>query len=350
MRRVLILATTAIVVVAIVAVVAILLRGNAPPQPAAKKVEPPPQQQEVTTPVPPPPAPAPQQPPTPAKVAPAPILPSFDIVRVDPKGGAVLAGRGAPGDVVTVYDGDVEIGHVTADAQGNWVLIPDQPLSPGRRQLTLSARGKDGAVTKSEGVVAMLVPERETPKPPAAEASPPPSPAANETVAVLVPREGGAKPLQLPPLTGAEKLSLDIVEYGMSGALQLQGRGVPKNQVDISLDDKKLGTATVGANGQWAFEGGEDVVAGQYKLKVEEHDPAGKRVAQMVIPFERAMPPKEIAADFVTVQPGNSLWRIAKHSYGSGVRYVEIYRANKEHIHDPNLIFPGQLLSVPGKS
>lgn len=356
MRRGMILVAAAIVIVAIAAVAVILWRGNQMPT-AAIKAEPPPTAAAPAPVVAPPPQPVAQVP-VPPPVAPvkaptAPINPSFDIVRVDPKGGALIAGRSAPGDVVTVYDGDTEFGHVTADAQGNWVLIPDRLLSPGRRELTLAARGKDGAVTKSEGMVAMLVPEREVPKPAVAEATPPPTPpapAANETVAVLVPREGAAKPLQLPLLSGKDKLSLDVIEYGATGALQLQGRGVPNSQVDILLDDKKLGTANVGANGQWALEGGEDVPAGKYRLRVEEHDQTGKRVAQVDIPFERAVLPKELASEFVTVQPGNSLWRIAKHSYGNGVRYVEIYRANKEHIHDPNLIFPGQLLSVPEKS
>ena len=370
MRRGLILAATAaIVIVAIAAVIAIVMRGNTPP-PVAQRPAP-----SQTTAAPPPSAPTPAPPaaqsapspsqsavvavppPTPKQAPPKPPTPpSFDIVRVDPRGEAVLAGRANPGDEVTVYDGGTEIGHVTADGQGNWVLIPDHALSPGRKELTLAARGKDGTAIKSEGIVAMLVPDREAPKPavtaaanpPPTPPTPPPAAASNETVAVLVPQEGAAKPLQLPPLSGPDKLSLDVIEYGATGSMQLQGRGVANAQVDIMLDDKKIGSATVGANGQWTFEGGNDVAAGQYKLKVEEHDPAGKRVAGVNIPFERAIPPKEISGEIVTVQPGNSLWRIARRNLGNGVRYVEIYRANKEHIRDPNLIFPGQLLSVPG--
>lgn len=155
------------------------------------------------------------------------------------------------------------------------------------------------------------------------------------------------KPLQLPPLKGEEKLSLDTIEYGNGGAVQMQGRGVPNSQVDVYLNDQKVGTANVGENGQWAVEGGENVAPGQYKLRLDEHDPSSKRVGQLSLPFERMIPPKDIAGDFVTVQPGNSLWRIARRSYGSGVRYVEIYQANKDHIRNPNLIFPGQIFSVP---
>src|SRR5947209_3775092 len=56
--------------------------------------------------------------------------PSFDVVRVNPQGEAVIAGRAAPGSEVRVLDGDREIGRVTADRNGEWVLVPKEPLPP----------------------------------------------------------------------------------------------------------------------------------------------------------------------------------------------------------------------------
>jgi nucleoid-associated protein YgaU len=47
------------------------------------------------------------------------------------------------------------------------------------------------------------------------------------------------------------------------------------------------------------------------------------------------------------VQPGNSLWRIARRSYGEGLRYTVIYDANKDQIRDPDLIYPGQVFVLP---
>ena len=47
------------------------------------------------------------------------------------------------------------------------------------------------------------------------------------------------------------------------------------------------------------------------------------------------------------MQPGNSLWRIARRNYGEGPRYTVIYQANKERIKDPDLIYPGQVFVVP---
>ena len=47
------------------------------------------------------------------------------------------------------------------------------------------------------------------------------------------------------------------------------------------------------------------------------------------------------------VQPGDSLSKIAKHVYGDASRWKEIWEANKASIPTPDLIHPGQQLSMP---
>lgn len=49
-----------------------------------------------------------------------------------------------------------------------------------------------------------------------------------------------------------------------------------------------------------------------------------------------------------TVVKGDCLWNIAKKFYGNGAKYIVIYNANKSVIgSNPNLIYPGQVLSIP---
>jgi nucleoid-associated protein YgaU len=48
-----------------------------------------------------------------------------------------------------------------------------------------------------------------------------------------------------------------------------------------------------------------------------------------------------------TVVKGDNLWDLARHFYGDGLRYADIYRANASQIHNPNLIFIGQVFVVP---
>ncbi|RMD90304.1 MAG: LysM peptidoglycan-binding domain-containing protein, partial [Alphaproteobacteria bacterium] len=49
----------------------------------------------------------------------------------------------------------------------------------------------------------------------------------------------------------------------------------------------------------------------------------------------------------VTVQPGYTLWGISRGRYGRGALYVKIYNANRDQIRDPDLIYPGQIFTIP---
>ena len=58
--------------------------------------------------------------------------------------------------------------------------------------------------------------------------------------------------------------------------------------------------------------------------------------------------PAPAAAQTYTVVRGDCLWKIAKRFYGSGAKYTVIYNANRGVIGgNPNLIYPGQVLTIP---
>ena len=48
-----------------------------------------------------------------------------------------------------------------------------------------------------------------------------------------------------------------------------------------------------------------------------------------------------------TVKSGDSLSKIAKHFYGDGSKWHQIYEANQDKIKNPDLIHPGQELTIP---
>jgi nucleoid-associated protein YgaU len=49
------------------------------------------------------------------------------------------------------------------------------------------------------------------------------------------------------------------------------------------------------------------------------------------------------------VSRGDSLWRISRVTYGAGLRYAVVYKANRGQIRDPDRIYPGQILVLPMK-
>src|SRR5690606_26375267 len=93
-----------------------------------------------------------------------PVPPDFDIVRVDNDGNAVIAGRATPGCTIVVRDGVDEVGRTTVDRKGEWVLVPDEPLTPGERQLSLTAECAGGTPVEADRVVAVVVPQRDSSK------------------------------------------------------------------------------------------------------------------------------------------------------------------------------------------
>lgn len=49
----------------------------------------------------------------------------------------------------------------------------------------------------------------------------------------------------------------------------------------------------------------------------------------------------------VIIRRGDNLWRLSRRVYGQGIRYTSIYDANRDQIGQPELIFPGQVFTLP---
>jgi nucleoid-associated protein YgaU len=302
----------------------------------------------------------------PPQEAPAGVVPRFDVVRVEPSGEAVIAGIAAPNSTVILLDGDTPIARVTADVTGAWVIVLDEPLNPGDHQLGLRAEEPGGAVRLSDTVVVVSVPapaavastetggsaaastETTAAQEPAAE---PPTEAL--PLAVLVPREGqGASRILQQPTEGEglgdRELVLDAVDYNASGFVVISGRADPSARVIIYLDDNAIGYGVAGDDGHWQVAPTQPVSPGLHRLRVDRVDAAGTVLARVATMFAREELTEGFPQNrFVIVQPGNSLWRIARRTYGEGIRYSVIYQANQGQIRDPDLIYPGQIFVVP---
>lgn len=274
------------------------------------------------------------------------IRPSFDTVRVGPDGSAVIAGRGLPNSTIVIFDNKKFIGEVDVDRNGEWVFVPKDPLEPGNRQLSLEQRSKDqkDPINTNE-VLMIVVPERD--KDIAGDISKKPT----QTLALKFSRtnDGPTTVLQKPESEQKHiQLSVDTIDYDAKGSLYISGMGSPEHIVQIYLNELLIGRSVVNSNGSWQLKPDDSVAPGLYTLRADEINKLGKVTARIELPFSRAEPSVSIPPEpMVVVQPGNSLWRLARRVYGKGLRFTTIYAANKDQIKDPNLIYPGQVFAIP---
>jgi nucleoid-associated protein YgaU len=128
----------------------------------------------------------------------------------------------------------------------------------------------------------------------------------------------------------------------------ISGQAPPGATIVVYLNNQLIGRVVADAEGLWRLVPATRVPPGLHTLRVDRVDGSGQVVARVETPFSRATVLTSLGdEEFVVVQPGNSLWRIARRSYGQGVRYTVIYQANAGQIRDPDLIYPGQIFVVP---
>ena len=152
------------------------------------------------------------------------------------------------------------------------------------------------------------------------------------------------------PMLQRGELALKVLDYSEDGGLILSGTGAPGATLRVYLDNALLGDVQIGENGAWTFRtGGGPVPPGLHRLRLDQLDAGGNVIGRIEEPFRQADP--ETIANLkpgeVIVQPGNSLWRISRRIYGKGIDYTVIYLANAGQIRDPDLIYPGQVFTIP---
>ncbi|MGL4309961.1 MAG: LysM peptidoglycan-binding domain-containing protein [Paracoccaceae bacterium] len=322
----------------------------------------------------------------PAKPAAA-ATPTFDVVRLDPEGNAVVAGVATPGAEVQVLIDGAEAARATAGADGKFVALFSVPPDASARMVTLGMNGQGGTQIASAQSVMLAPAPKAVPDVAMVEADPglqaepsaaDPTDTGEAVLATSDPEEQeqaaatavvmlGQTPEETEVLqSGAspavqDHVSIDAIAYDDSGDVLIAGRGRAESAVRVYVDNKPLTTTPVTAEGSWRLVLPE-VDSGLYTLRVDALDSEGKVTSRFETPFQReeravaaqavaetaAPDPARAVASRVTVQPGFTLWGIARANYGEGMMYVQLYQANKDLIRDPDLIYPGQIFAVPG--
>lgn len=199
---------------------------------------------------------------------------------------------------------------------------------------------------------------------------------------VVIVANDGARPASpvpqpdRPGLPGVANVVIDTISYDTEGEVVLVGRAQPNTRILLYLNNRLVEQAQVNELGLWRSRV-TGIAQGIYTLRADEVDENSLVLSRFETPFERALredalraaqaqatqpavseqgtsfrdyaPGAQSVAGIVTVQPGFTLWRIARENYGDGFEYVRVFNSNRERIRDPDLIYPGQVFTVPGK-
>jgi hypothetical protein len=303
-----------LVAILLLVLIALLLREpSGAPQPAAG---PSPTVADAAPPTPTPTATRPPPTNTPAIAAPS------AEASVEP-GRVALSGSGTPGSRVQVRVDGRAAGEAIVGADGQWSFGAD--LEAGDHTVVVDALDPAGQAVASAPPLDVSVP-------------------APLAVPVLDPLPGGLSAGQVP----------------------LRGSGTPGSRVRVLIDGRAAGEAIVGADGRWSFEA--DLEAGDHTVVVDALADSGRVAASgeprtlRVAVASAATPTPALEAregcDFLDPDAfGEDLgafWRVercdtmAYIAQQTRIDLPALIAANPQ-VQNPDLIFPGQLINLPGR-
>ena len=253
-------------------------------------------------------------------------VPSFDIVRIEPAGTLVIAGRWVPHQNISIVINGKIVATERTDSEGEFVYAPTRVFEPGN--YTISLIGAAPAVKSTENVFVYISPR-----------------GYKNSVSLLMTRDGSTM-LQAPTMLADGDLVVSKIDYLDTGRIVVTGDALPRLRVSLSLNNKYIGFARVSDHKHFGLgaDVGELETGKEYVLTVRLHDGDGRTVAQVGHRF--TMP--EMTGDddtYYTVRRGDCLWIIARNFLRRGVLFSII--AERNNIENPDLIYPKQLLQIP---
>ena len=277
-----------------------------------------------------------------------------DIVRVDESGIAVIAGTAEPSTTIEAKIGNQTVGTTEVNKDGGFFISGEISSSTEPQELKVITKAdevvkqdeEDTIIdnrdwvyeTKSFVILPGLINEKNSQN------------VQNEKLDDIIIVEVKKQDLVIKEETKnitVEKLTLDRIKYSENGTAILFGRARNEMNVLVYLDNNFQTKTTPGLDGGWTVDLGI-VEPGIYKLRIDETTNNGDVIFRIETPFKQEAKDllDKMFTKAITVQPGNSLWRIARRIYGRGIMYIDIYKKNDHLIKDPNLIYPGQVFSL----
>ena len=259
---------------------------------------------------------------------------SFDIVRISKHGDAVIAGKSNPNVNINLLDNNEILSSLYTDANGEWIWVSDMPLEQGIKRFRLMHIDNSGRKKYSDQTIIVFNDNKKNKKP--------------KVIKFLESNQNYVNLLNTESLNNG--LSLDMVNYDPTGKFFFSGRSLPDNEI-LFLDSsgKILHSSNSNENGNWNFSSNITELSINELIILTKIDGQKVEIIFSKEDIKKITNHGHISFNEkkITVEPGNSLWRIARKTFGGGIFYTEIYENNFKLIKDPNLIYPGQVFILP---
>ncbi|MBP1860718.1 LysM peptidoglycan-binding domain-containing protein [Rhizobium herbae] len=273
----------------------------------------------------------------PADPAAAWAVPGFDVLRVEPDGSTVIAGRAQPNTKLEIVNGETVVGTADVGVTGDFAAIFDKPLPAGDYQLTLRSVGENGVTKSSEEVATVSIPKDKTGELLAMVSKPGEAsriitkPVAEATAQAADAKPGDAKTAdtaaaagevaKVEPAPGASAIATDTAKpadtaaaaqapaTGDAAAIPATGdtSGVAVSAVEIEgkkifvagnakagalvriyADDALVGETKADAQGRFVVDGTIDLPVGNHTIRADMMGADGSKVElRAAVPFDR---------------------------------------------------------------
>ena len=279
------------------------------------------------------------------------LFPEIDIIKVSPDGSFIIAGKGQPNSNINISNKGNLIDSSIVDSDGNWVVVSKENLKTGDNLISIDQINNNGLVLRHKQLFITKIDEHKKDQPLVISV-----PNKNgENISIIQQPSEKQKIYKVENDLGIQKkiksnqkiFNVKTIFFNENGFVSIHGEVNFGKRIELYINKKIMETIKI-ENSKWQYNSDKTIDYGLHDLLVVLKSDKDKILDKITLPFMRVeMPYKDVPENFILIKPGDMLWTIAYRLYGDPFKYIQIFEENKDQITNPDLIFPGQLFSIP---
>ena len=279
------------------------------------------------------------------------LFPEIDIIKVSPDGSFVIAGKGQPNSNINILNKGDLIDSSIVDSDGNWVVVSKENLKTGDNLISIDQINNNGLVLRHKQLFITKIDEHKKDQPLVISV-----PNKNsEDISIIQQPSEKQKIYKVEKDLGIQKkiksnkkiFNVKTIFFNENGYVSIKGKVNFGKKIELYINKKIMETIKI-ENSKWQYNSDKIIDYGLHDLLVVLKSDKDEILDKITLPFMRVeMPYNDVPENFILIKPGDMLWTIAYRLYGDPFKYIQIFEENKDQITNPDLIFPGQLFSIP---